>query len=165
LRHDNIKDFLKEYENFSQITIHYRFFGTCGHKTKPEGLVIENYMYSKETCISGKSIVNPRTILGKTNVYYSNVIGMPVDERKVPYLQDPAVDIATTDIISINHYYTKSEEEFLRVKAARGSVTRHSGVYLQNELKEYDNTCAEMQYNDSIKRFIPKLKEVMNRKV
>ncbi|MDR1195970.1 MAG: glycosyltransferase family 92 protein [Endomicrobium sp.] len=165
LKHDNIKDFLKEYEDFSQVTIHYRFFGTCGHKNKPEGLVIENYMYSKDTNPTGKSIVNPRAIIGKTNIHYSTVIGLPGDERKLPYLEDPAIDIATTDIISINHYYTKSEEEFITVKDARGNLNHHGGVYLREELKEYDITCPEMLYNDSIKRFIPKLKEVMNKKV
>ncbi|MDR1952235.1 MAG: glycosyltransferase family 92 protein [Elusimicrobiota bacterium] len=156
IKHDTISEFLKSYEAFSQITIHYKFFGSCGHKTKPNGLVIENYLYSRKSSENtvdsvvndntGKSIINPRAACGKIYEHYSSVIGMPVDERKMPYLEDPSVIGATTDIIEVNHYWSKSEEECLS-RELRNT----------NKLSNFNNS--ESEYNDDILRFLPKLKE------
>ena len=158
LRHNSIVDFLKDFESFSQITIHYKFFGFCGHKTKPEGLTLENYLYSIEDADTGvesvinkntgKSILNPRAALGRIFEHYSPVIGMPVDENKAPYLEDPCKGGATTDIITVNHYWTKSEEEF-------------SKRQLRNEwrLAKFRDAGGKDVYNDAVLRFVPKLKE------
>jgi hypothetical protein len=156
LKHNTITEFLKDYEEFSQITIHYKFFGSCGHKTKPDGLVIENYLYSRKSFENtvdsvvndntGKSIINPRAALGRIYEHYSPVIGMPVDERKMPYLEDPSVIGATTDIIQVNHYWSKSIEECMK-----------RGLRNEDRLNRFNSS--ESVYNDSIKRFIPKLKE------
>jgi hypothetical protein len=155
MKHDTISDFLKSYEAFSQLTIHYKFFGSCGHKTKPEGLVIENYMYSRHSDENttdsvvnentGKSILNPRAALGQIFEHYSSVIGMPVDERKLPYLQDPSIIGATTDLIRVNHYWSKSEQECLNRQ-------------LRNENKLSKFNAGKNVYDAAIKRFAEKLK-------
>jgi len=150
LKHNSIVEFLKEYEEFSQIIIHWKMFGSSGHTAKPAGLVIENYNYSHEDVhLTGKSIVNPRAILGQAEVHYSKVIGMPVDERKHLYPQDPSVIGATADIMCINHYWSKSEEEF---------VSRR-GYLASDVLKKFD--AQAVKFDDSIKRFIPAVKKAL----
>ena len=158
MRHNSIVDFLKDFESFSQVTVHYKFFGFCGHKTKPEGLILENYLYSIEDADTGaesvinrntgKVILNPRAALGRIFEHYSPVIGMPVDENKAPYLQDPCKSGATTNIIALNHYWTKSEEEF-------------SKRPLRNEwrLAKFRDAGGRDVYDDAVLRFVPKLKE------
>ena len=150
LKHNSIVEFLKEYEEFSQIIIHWKMFGSSGHTAKPAGLVIENYNYSHEDVhLTGKSIVNPRAILRQAEVHYSKVIGMPVDERKHLYPQDPSVIGATADIMCINHYWSKSEEEF---------VSRR-GYLASDVLKKFD--AQAVKFDDSIKRFIPAVKKAL----
>jgi hypothetical protein len=151
-KHDSIPEFLKDYEAYSQIFMHWKYFGNSGHKTKPEGLVSENYVYAdKEVNPSGKSIVNPRAILGQVNVHYNNVIGMPVDERKIPYLEDPSVIWQTANIIQLNHYWSKSDEERKkRIERIKSALQGKGDIF--NDV-----------YDDSIKKFIPNLKERMTR--
>ncbi|MDR2708456.1 MAG: glycosyltransferase family 92 protein [Elusimicrobiota bacterium] len=158
LRHESIRDFLQDYEKFSQITMHYKFFGSCGHISKPQGLVIENYEYariSQDNTVdsvvndnTGKSIINPRAAFGKIFEHYSQVIGMPVDERKLPYLEDPSVIGATTDIIQVNHYWAKSQEECLK-----------RGLRNVDKLRRFNES--QNILDTAIKRFIPTLKKNM----
>ncbi|MDR2772713.1 MAG: glycosyltransferase family 92 protein [Elusimicrobiota bacterium] len=162
IKHNSIPDFLRGYEEFSQIMLHYKFFGAAGHKTRPAGLVLENYLYARQSDVNnvdtvvnsntGKSILNPRAVVGRVFEHYSPVIGMPVDERKMPYLEDPSTIGATTDIIEVNHYWEKSEEECAK-------------RFLRNEdrVKNF-YTNAQMVYNDDVLRFVPKLKERLSAK-
>jgi hypothetical protein len=165
LKHKNIKDFLKDYKDFSQISIHWKSFGSSGHKKKPAGLVIENFNYAhKEINGAVKSIVNPRAVLGDPGIHASQVIGMSVDENKCPYYDDDFINGTfsgkykySADIISVNHYFTKSEEEFIE-KRSRGRMDAGTGGdYTLEEFEKYNSF--ETVYDDSIKRFIPKLKE------
>jgi hypothetical protein len=151
IKHNSIPEFLKSYEEFSQILIHWKMFGSAGHKVKLKGLVIENYdKYQGTISLTGKSIVNPRAILGNAEIHYSKVIGMPVDERKILYPEDPCVVGATADIISVNHYWSKSQEEFFLRRPYADLKT----------LQEFDAKTTKNE--DAIKRFIPEVKRRLN---
>src|ERR1041385_4696247 len=60
-----IPEFLKDYEQYGGVAVAWEEFNSNGHKTKPEGLIIENYT---QTCMDLhhhiKTIVRPETALG-----------------------------------------------------------------------------------------------------
>ncbi|MDR1942527.1 MAG: hypothetical protein LBQ04_00090 [Endomicrobium sp.] len=84
-------------------------------------------------------------------MHYNNVIGMSVDERRIPYLEDPSVIGQTADIIQLNHYWNKSDEERKkRIERIKSGLQGKGDIF--NDV-----------YDDSIKKFIPNLKERMTR--
>jgi hypothetical protein len=120
-----IPDFLKDFENYSQILMGWMVYGSSGHQVKPDGLVIENYKnHAKDDFITNsKTIVNPRAVRGILNTHWRFMFGLSVDENKqifsmYPYTNKYFKPISKTKIW-LNHYYGKSLEEFFK-KSARG---------------------------------------------
>jgi hypothetical protein len=111
---------LADYEASPGVGVNWVMFGTSGHRRKPRGLVIENYLVKLNTRADRhiKSIVDPTRVASCESAHHFS------------YLQDYAVDenhypisgLVTTYISSarlrINHYFTRSEDEF-RAKLAR----------------------------------------------
>lgn len=130
----NIKDFLRRFtdEDIDQIAIFWLTYGSSGHKTKPDGLVIENFTHHAtlpEHTV--KSILKPcRTLLA--DVHSSSVLGRTVNEHKNPFSKKKA----SVDLIRINHYYGKSKEEFM-VKRAKGMVVRTDDKLI--DMTEFEN--------------------------
>jgi hypothetical protein len=107
---------------FACLKIHWVRYGYCGHKAKPEGLVIENYTKSEGVNDTIKSIVNPRTIVEYhehhgDHFFWLNGVnenGVKIKKHKLGNTGGGAVQD-----IRVNHYFTKSYEEFLE-KINRG---------------------------------------------
>ena len=108
-------------------------FGTSGHKTRPAGPVTCNYTQRARDPISRlknatnfKCIVDPCAV-SEVSVHHfhtrefgdrtANDSGrvFPLDKRKSP-------EFYSSDYLQLNHYYTRSEEEFMR-KIERGGVS------------------------------------------
>ena len=108
---------LTSYEPWPGIGVNGANFGTSGHREKPPGLVIENYL-NRLADSHIKLIVDPRRTadcITPHNFTYKE--GFAVDENGYPIVG------AQTSYISfsrfrLNHYFTKSEAEF-RTKATR----------------------------------------------
>jgi hypothetical protein len=116
-----VPEILRDYEEFPAVGVNWVNFGTSGHTAKPQGLVIENFVHYKlnpKAQRTIKSIVDPRRALaGATGHYFAYVDGaVAVDERKRPIAgPEPAFsETPSVELLRINHYTTKSEEEFLR---------------------------------------------------
>ncbi|MDR2772593.1 MAG: glycosyltransferase family 92 protein [Elusimicrobiota bacterium] len=109
---ETIIDFLKDFDDCSQIVIPWVIYGSSGHKTTPEGLVMENYKYRAKDGhrTSHKSIVNPRNIFQVT-CHSCNVAGKTLNQYK-QVLCFPFFDASNRERIRINHYYCKSLESF-----------------------------------------------------
>ena len=61
---DNLRDFMAEYADCSQISLHWVIYGSSGHEKRPDGLVLENFKgHSAVPDFSPKSIFNPRTVV------------------------------------------------------------------------------------------------------
>jgi hypothetical protein len=116
----NIADFLKQYEAYPGIGINWIMFDSNGNDCKPEsGFVITNYTRTYQNHDEPinrhiKSIVNPRMVKKCINQHFCLFYGnkRTVDENY------QAVKLAwternTSDKIQINHYWTKSKEEYL----------------------------------------------------
>jgi hypothetical protein len=105
---------LSDYEAWPAVGVERAWFGSSGHKTKPPGLVIENYTMrrsEREPRTSIKSIVDPSRTVSCVNPHefiYSD--GLAVDESRQP-IRGVFTTTDTFERLRVNHYYTKSEEE------------------------------------------------------
>jgi hypothetical protein len=112
-----VGEMLVEFEYASALWISRPEFGSSGHRTKPPGLLIENYTRRRdEPTMNMKRIVNPLKIVasGVQPSAYSD--GPQVDTEHEPVARP--IGPAHLDKLRLNHYFTKSEEE-ARVKAYR----------------------------------------------
>jgi hypothetical protein len=118
-----LPEVLQGFDTYPGVVVNWRIYGTNGWEQAPDGLVIENYPrrgpddHPANAIV--KSIVYPRDALGvtDTSVHYFRLRGNPVGEDGRPALW-PRREPPTADLLRINHYYAKSEEEFRR-KSAR----------------------------------------------
>lgn len=128
-----IEEALVGAKGFPNISLPWHMFGTSGHKTRPAGPVTRNYTLRARDPISRlknatnfKCIVDPCAV-SEVSVHHfhtkefgdrtANDSGrvFPLDKRKSP-------DFYSSDYLQLNHYYTRSEEEFRR-KIERGGVS------------------------------------------
>ena len=103
-----VAQLLNDYNQYAAIEAGWICFGTSGHKTKPEGLVIDNYTMRAELSFEEntkhvKSVVRPVRVFNLTDPHEFEVFGSK----------------AKPEELKINHYWTKSEEE-LSHKVQRG---------------------------------------------
>jgi hypothetical protein len=116
-RHDSLREFLRDYDHCDGIGINWVMFGDGHHKTPPPGSVIANYLYreaKQHSCI--KSVIRSEKLVGFFhNPHYATLEegSVYVDAHMNP-LTGPFNENPTTDIIQLNHYFTKSEAEWRR---------------------------------------------------
>ncbi|MBQ0013521.1 MAG: glycosyltransferase family 92 protein [Proteobacteria bacterium] len=123
VQHKTIPEFLYTLPlNFAQLVIAWIIYGSSGHKTKPDGLVIENFKYHAKKSWGIKSIINPRLVIEMTNPHANLVAGSTIDETgkrrgKIDQDKNPP----TCNKVRINHYVTKSYEEMMK-RCAKGDA-------------------------------------------
>lgn len=115
-------------KNVSQVEIGWMIFGSSGFKERPSGLVTENFIYhaTDDFCADYKPIVRPSRVFNITFPHFYWVSGKTIDENRkrlwyYPYHQFKGAKAASKAIFRINHYYSKSLQEF-HEKAARGDA-------------------------------------------
>ena len=142
----DLRIFLKDFEHAPAVVANWLMFGTSGHQQKPAGLVTLTYTKRCEeqlctferallkqpgldssqsqsyhpVCGHIKSIVNPREVLAVCSPHHflyrdqrpaTNAAGAPIS--------GPFCDDVKIDRLRVNHYFSKSSEEFRR-KLHRG---------------------------------------------
>ncbi len=141
--YNTLKDYLKDNEQYNQIYMDWYIYGNSGHETKPEGLVIENYVM-REKVPSGPTkafVQGTKTII--MLVHKHSVIGR--------------TKFTTPDEIRCNHYYGKSVEEFKAKKVKRGAI---DGAILDMSLYNRHN---KNEIEDSMpKEIIEQVKKRLN---
>ncbi len=123
---DVLKNIVRRKPYAAGVTIPWLMYGSSHHKKRPQGLVIDNYLYRAQDSfmLNIKTVFNPRLANGYNNPHYpiykygafsinenGHIIIGKFDNNK------------SCKQIRINHYFTKSEEEF-RAKVARGSADK-----------------------------------------
>jgi hypothetical protein len=123
----SLPDMLSDYEQWPGVGVNWAYFGTSGHRTRPDGLVLENYV--RRTDQFGwnrgiKSVVDPRRIRNFSLAHFFFFHGEPrvaVDEnhRLIERRSGGNSFFSMTDEVSfsklrVNHYAAKSEEELRR---------------------------------------------------
>lgn len=164
---DVIQEILNKNPFAGGVAINWYVYGSAGHKTKPQGLVMENYLYRAKDdyrnnhCV--KTVVNPRLTKGyifdpHTPTYfcgYHSVTekGMIVDGPWNEYPNN------SYEKIRINHYYCKSEEEG-KIKFNRGLATHEENV--KNDWKKYAEFDRNDVYDDCILCYRDCVKQALN---
>ena len=123
---DVLKNIVRRKPYAAGVAIPWLMYGSSHHKKRPQGLVIDNYLYRAQDSfmLNIKTVFNPRLANGYNNPHYpiykygafsinenGHIIIGKYDHHK------------SCKQIRINHYFTKSEEEF-RAKVARGSADK-----------------------------------------
>jgi hypothetical protein len=115
-----VSQVLADYEDAPGVGVNWVNFGTSGHRETPPGLVTENFLYANRNPKARrviKSVVDPsRTLRCENPHYFRYRSGFAVDEQMRP-ITGPQLALseqASCSRLRINHYFTKSEEEFRR---------------------------------------------------
>jgi len=142
-----LSDFLAQQEDVAGVLLNWAMFGTSGHKTAPDGLVIENYtqrgLITNTKNRHVKPIINPGRVVKALDPHmweagkdsfgekYSFVdehgVRLSEETQTKPFLTYAGTPKASWDVFRVNHYATRSEEEFRHKIRARGRLS--SGVH------------------------------------
>ena len=167
--HNSITDVLNEYDNskLARIEINWTNFGDNGHVTKPNGWVIKNFTKSGSNVVPQaiKSISNTRYLSKRfvyTNVHrFSHRITLKdlFTKLLMGYPQIIKGKLAN-DLFQLNHYITKSKEEYLR-KLKINKVGYMTGRETEENFIKL-NSHINISEDRIIFRFIPKLKKILH---
>ena len=121
-------------------------FGSNGHKTKPNGKVMDNYTKREKICSSYKTIASSKFINVNQKFYGVHDFPLLNDSGKIyndyftykltGYPNKCMKDTINETPLVINHYYTKSYEEYIN----RCKMWKNGGV---NAIR-YRNNCEEI---------------------
>jgi hypothetical protein len=153
---------LPEYEPYPAVVVNAAVFGHSGHRFRPDDLVIDSYVNRGDERVVKrslfvKSIVDPkRTVRAVDPHRFVHTEGSAVDENHRP-VDESVTASASFDRLRINHYYTRSESEFMEKLSKR----RATGPYRQ----EHDFSQFWERVNavpdDAVRRYVPALREAL----
>ena len=129
-----------------QILIPWAMFGSSGHESKPDGLVIENYIHrASAPSHIVKSIVRPNAVV-QAEVHQSRTKKRRTINERLERIPETWRQANTSyDIIRINHYFVKSKEEW-EAKIRRGDAANNKRTmqdFLNNDRNDIlDDTVA-----------------------
>lgn len=159
---------LKEYENYGGLFIYWQNFGTSHISSLPkDNLLIETlvmkYPWDAKGNRIGKSIVRPKKIF-KYSLHNGSYLDGSHTVTTDRAIMDETKDFSrppVIDKIQLNHYFTRTEDYFLRVKIARKQKIKPELVWTDKKIKrklEESNVVRD----DRILKFVPELKKQMN---
>lgn len=170
IKHDNIYDYLRKFSHQTAVLIYWRLFGSSGYINRNvSGLVTEDFVacWPKHTNI-GKCFFNTAYQLSEKYTHDMHLL-----YGKVKSLNIPPVNIAgnsvlwgqhrmiTTDFpMQINHYYTKSWEEY-KQKILRGDAFFQQSHHISEAFFEHEMKCTSVDY--SVYKYLIKLKIAMRK--
>ena len=169
--HNSITEVLNEYDDskLASIEINWTNFGDSGHLTKPNGLVIKNFTKSGSNVVPQaiKSIANTRYLSLRfiyTNVHRFSHRFTIMDVFTKLFLGYPQIIKGknANDLFQLNHYITKSKEEFLAKghKFKKGWQTGKKTEELYIKLNSQFN----QNKKTNILRFLPELSKSIKHK-
>lgn len=108
------------------IAVNWRVYGSSGYKKAPVGYVIENFCYRCKNDGQGndciKTIANPRMIKSFEHVHYpAYIYGVHNIDESGNVVYGWSNPVEQTRLIRVNHYFTKSEEEWI-MRRSRGKA-------------------------------------------
>ena len=167
VQNDTIMDVINDAEStaklnkkrFIGLVIKWVNYGFCGHYSKPAGLITENYKKSDGISKCHKTIINPQMVMHyqvHDGTYLLNDFGIDENGEEVTGFVEPSK--ATVNKIRINHYWTKSYEEF-KIKHSRGDAIYGKSNY---NVPDYDPEYLSHNEDYIMIKYIDRLKAVMN---
>jgi hypothetical protein len=119
---ESMLEILSEFSEAPAVAINWQMFGTDGHILRPRGRVLDNY---KACAAAGnqhvKVIVQPELTVRMVTPHHAIYVGgrTAVNELGAP-VHGPFSTPPTLERLRINHYWTKSVEEYFLRKLSRG---------------------------------------------
>ena len=167
---DTVSDVLKRFERYPGLVVKWVSFDCNGHDSRPTangGLITANYTRVPKdyNCVFNahfKSIVRPGAVIdirgahhalygGNRHAVNENFIEIPTGKETDP--------TGSVNKIRLNHYFSKSKEEYLQ-KMQRGYMVPHP-----NQQYKIDNPKVDFKIETTqdfvIQRYLPRLKEAM----
>lgn len=174
-KHETIGEFLADYPYASGVVVNWLFFGSSGLEHYDPRPVIERFTRSElESRPTFKSIVRMVKATGAFINYCHRpevegeivtTDGMPLKTPTNPVMSD----VGRHDIAVLNHYFTKSREEF-EWKRARGRADRAADAkdkirpvetFKQQDINRVE-THSILRRLDGVKRELKRLSDVIN---
>lgn len=167
---ETVAEVLREYEDLPALVVYWLMFGTSGHVAPVSGLVIEEFTQrapvptaplKDPTLANYKSVVQPHRIVG---VRGSHNFITDVDEcngydeaRRQIWRKNPRR--VTVDRLRINHYYTKSLQEWQgRFGRQQVSNTVKRDDFLAAAFDKIESAPVE---DHEIQRYVPRLRKAL----
>lgn len=163
---DTVQEVLQDYDSYGGFSVSWRIFGSNGHISKPDGLMIESYNSAMPKdhyeSTHTKAIVQPaKTARAGSNphhfVFKPGYYSVSEDFKLVSNAWTPHC----SDKLRLSHYFTKSLDEFkTKIKRPRADAAHLEGRKLEDFYK-FDELCTEK--DESAFRFIEKTKSLFIR--
>ncbi len=154
----SIADFMRDYEDYPALKINCLCFDSNGHETKPKGSVLENYTRCQdiekntEELYYYKSIVNPLWVKSIAIHSHSYKLAQYAIDENFNKVSDLGFTFeAYISKIRINHYHSKSKEEFY-AKVARGRATVDGKYPIKEEKYNFPITTHDYTILQHIKK-------------
>lgn len=156
---DVIDNILKNNKHAAGVGVTWRVFGSSGHVSKPDGLVVENYTYrSVDRCWQNfhiKTVCNPRKIKSMVSPHFAKYkVGYWCINEFGRRLRAWFPLGQCFEKIKINHYFCKSREEAL-LKWNRGLADRNT----KYDWKKFEDHDLNDVHDDSMQPYIKTLKK------
>jgi glycosyltransferase involved in cell wall biosynthesis len=145
----NLHELLWQRSDCAAIAVPWAMFGSAGHRSRPAGLVIENYLYRSANDFPPnrhiKTIARPEHIVKFENSHMPTIAGPFVDfsGNNIAFERSGVLESPSDYRIGkLHHYFTRSWDDWL-VKVSRGYNGGRRDVsdfeiYDQNDI--YDDT-------------------------
>lgn len=164
LAYDDLPSLLDRFRGAADIRVPRREFGFSGHRTRPEGLVIEAYtgiadVFGRDPAKGPRvKTIARSSAMAAIGIHTSTVAAAPAsaDDATGPALPTRTVRRAIAGLAQLNHYYTRSFEEF-EAKRFRGSATGR----IARPAVAFD--LPTLETDTSAHRFIPATRAMMAR--
>jgi hypothetical protein len=122
-RTHDLRVLLQDYEKAAALGLGWQWFGTNGHKVRPQGVQLENYVLALDNehwRRHIKSFVWPQGVAGMWSPHFAVPFqgGHTVNERHEP-VAGAVSDSAGSEFGQINHYYYRSWQDYYE-KMLRG---------------------------------------------
>lgn len=188
---DSLREVLRDYDDYAAVAINWVSFGSSGHETRPDGLVIENYLERGELDhrfpwprlrnpdipegepgdyrpmnAHVKVILDPsQTVHFRTAHHYKYVPGATAVTEDFTPIDDAVSENVSVSRLRINHYWSKSLDD-LRGKVTKGRVAsrnRKKPFTYNTEVALGRDRAAHGVKDTEILRFLPATKRLLEK--
>lgn len=145
----SMNEFLEPRRRFPGVCLHWRYYGSSGHTSRPDLPVIRAYQHRFAAVNRHvKTFVQPSRAAQCRNphAWFYTPLGTAADEHGKPVYGSFDYQ-PTADLAWINHYYCKSEEDYLE-KAARRQTQDKVGIKFPTRRPE--NVAKELLKNNDV---------------
>lgn len=159
-RGEDLREFMRQFQLYGGLAINWQTFGPAGHQVRQKGLQIENFVMKGPADFDWnqhvKTIARPECVYMFPNCHYAAYSAgwMCVNERGAG-VPGPFSRPISVDAIQVNHYFTRSREEYLE-KMARGAGDGTSKKMLFYDLIEKECSSvrdeAILKYSDRLRK-------------